>query len=360
MRRGFVIGFVVTLLGLLSLGCSAILGGSSAPVVFVTYIPQASNKLLSLSIDRLGNKWIGTEGQGVLLLSADNQRWTNITTPGDARANTIYSIIFDREGQIWISTPVGVAVVSMETGKTVDSYAVGTELTAAVQQVAIDAAGKVWFATWGGGVSVLDRKTNTWTHYTTADGLLDNRVHYVRIDGRDNKWFGTAMGVSLLTPNGEWKSFGPEAGFGKGAVWAMVGDIDGNLWCATQGGGVVVLSPNGQPLVTYTTENGLPDNTVYDVLVDPQGQKWFATANGLAMLSRDGKQLVVFTTENGLASNVVTGLSLDLAGNVWAITYGGGLSVYVPPTSSGVQRSAPSVVSRQLSAVSSQLSALKR
>lgn len=343
MKRGFIIALMATLLSLLSLGCSAILG-SSAPVVFVTYIPQTSNKLLSLSIDRFGNKWIGTEGQGVLLLSADNQRWTSITTPGDAAANTISSITFDREGEIWISTPVGVAVVSMETGKTVASYAVGPELPAAIQQVAIDAAGKVWVATWGGGVGVLDRETNTWTRYTTADGLLDDRVHYIRIDGMDNKWFGTAMGVSLLTSDGEWKSFGPEAGFGKGAVWAMVGDIDGNLWCATQGGGVVVLSPDGKLLGTYTTETGLPDNTVHDVLIDPQGQKWFATNNGLAMLSRDGKRLVVFTTENGLASNVVTGLALDPAGNVWAVTYGGGVSVYVPPTSGGVRRSAPSTV----------------
>lgn len=331
MKRTLTTGLGVTLLGLLSLGCSAVLGPPPPPVVWTTFVPETSTSLLALTIDSAGNKWIGTEGQGVVVLSADNQRWMNVTTPGGQEANTVSSIIFDREGNIWITTPVGVAVVS-PTGQTVESYSVGPDLPAAVQQVAIDSQGHVWFATWGGGVGVLDRESNTWTRYTSADGLIDDRVRFVRIDGQNNKWFGTAMGVGLLTANGEWKTFGVEAGFGRGAVWAMVGDINGNLWCATQGGGVVVLSPDGQPVATYTTDNGLPDNIVHDVMIDTQGRKWFATNNGLAMLSRDGKTLTTFTAQNGLGSNLVTGLSLDPAGNVWAITYGGGVSVYVPPS----------------------------
>ena len=316
-------------LALLSLGCSAILGPSE-PVVWITFVPETSTNLLSLSIDIAGNKWIGTEGQGVIVLSADNQRWASTTTPGDVQANTVLSIVHDREGNKWIVTPVGVALVSPE-GETVKSYSTGRELPASPQHLGIDSEGKVWFATWGGGVVVLDRNDNTWTTYTTADGLIDNRVRFIRIDGLNNKWFGTAMGVGVLTAGGEWKSYGIESGFGRGAVWAMVGDLDGNLWCATQGGGVVVLSPDGQLLGTYTTANGLPDDRVYDVMIDTQGQKWIATANGLAMLSRDNATLTVFTTQNGLGSNVVTGLSLDPAGNVWAVTYGGGVSVYVPP-----------------------------
>jgi ligand-binding sensor domain-containing protein len=329
MKRRVISVLFVALLGLLSFGCSVIFG-SSAPVVWITYVPQASTSLLSLSIDFAGNKWIGTEGQGVLVLSADNQRWASTTTPGGKEANTVVSIVFDREGNRWIVTPVGVAVVNPE-GQTVESYSTGLELPASPQHLGIDSAGRVWIATWGGGVAVLDRESNTWTTYTTADGLIDNRVRFVRIDGLNNKWFGTAAGVALLTADGEWKSYGAESGFGRGPVWAMVGDIDGNLWCATQGGGVVVLDPEGQRLATYTTEHGLPDNRVYDVMIDTLGQKWIATANGLAVLGRDNRLLAVFTAQNGLGSNVVTGLSLDPKGNVWAVTYGGGVSVYAPP-----------------------------
>lgn len=320
---------LIPFLMLVTAGCSALQPASGPPVVWTTFVPETSQKLISLTIDNRGVKWVGTDGDGVLALSADNLRWTPISTPGRKEANTVTDITLDQDGNIWIATLIGVAVVS-PAGQTVETFTTGNELPpAALQDVAIDAAGNPWFATWGGGISTLDRATGTWTNYTRAEGLLDDRAAFIRIDADGNKWFGTAIGISVLTSTGEWQGYGPAAGFGRGAVWAIVGDIDGNLWCATQGGGVVVLSPEGQVIATYTTANGLPDNTVNDVMIDPNGNKWFATNNGLAVLSRDGTTLTTFTTANGLGSNIVTELSLDPAGNIWAATYGGGLSLYV-------------------------------
>lgn len=312
--------------------CSAAANSPSEPVVWTTYVPDVSQKLISLTIDRAGVKWVGTEGDGVLVLSANNQEWMPMSSPGRTEANTVTDIVVDADGNLWIATLVGVAVVSPE-GQTTATYTAGADLpSASVQDVALDAARNPWFASWGGGVSHLDRASGQWTHYTSADGLLDDRVATIRVDQDGNKWFGTQIGVSRLGPDGAWTNYGPAAGFGQAAVWAMVGDIDGSLWCATQGTGVVVLNAQGENAGAYTTANGLPDNTVNDVLIDTGGNKWFATNNGLARLSSDGSTLGVFTTAHGLGSNVVTELSLDPAGNVWAATYGGGLSVYQPPS----------------------------
>lgn len=315
-------------------GCSLLDSVSGPPVVFTTFVPESSQQLIRLTIDNRGVKWVGTDGDGALALSPDNQQWMPISTPGRKEANTITDITVDRDNNLWIATLIGVAVVS-PAGQTEETFTSGNELPAAsVQDVAIDRDGNPWFATWGGGVSTLDRDTGTWTRYTKEDDLLDNRVAFIRIDADNNKMFGTAAGISVLTPTGDWRTYGPASGFGQGAVWAIVGDVEGNLWCATQGGGAVVLDSRGQLLKTYTTENGLPDNTVNDVMIDVNGNKWFATNSGLVMLSRDGETMTTFTTENGLGSNTVTELSLDPAGNVWAATYGGGLSVYQPEGSS--------------------------
>ncbi len=315
-------------------GCSALRSLSGPPVVWTNFVPPQSQKLLTLTIDNRGVKWVGTDGDGAMALSPDNQQWIPMAA-GEARkaAQTITDIEVDRDNNIWVVTLVGAAVVS-SAGQTTETYPTGEDLPASsLQDVAIDSAGNPWFATWGGGVSTLDRATGTWTHYTNEEGLLDDRVAFIRIDSEGNKWFGTELGVSVLTASGEWRGYGPAAGFGQGAVWAIIGDIDGNLWCATQGGGVVVLTPDGQQLATYTTEDGLPDNTVNDLMIDTNGNKWFATNSGLAMLTRDGAGMVTFTVENGLGSNVVTELSLDPFGSIWAATYGGGLSVYQPDTS---------------------------
>lgn len=333
MRMRVAIG-LLSVVAVVIAGCSALGSVSGPPVVWTTFVPETSRKLIALTVDNRGAKWVGTDGDGAMALSPDNQRWVPMSTPGRKEANTVTDITIDRDNNIWVGTLIGVAVVS-SSGQTMETYTTGNELPAAsLQDVAIDSAGNPWFATWGGGVSTLDRATGTWTRYTQTEGLLDGRVAFIRIDAENNKWFGTALGVSVLTASGEWREYGPASGFGQAPVWAIVGDIDGNLWCATRGGGVVVLSPEGQVLATYTTENGLPHNTVNDVMIDTNGNKWFATDNGLAMLARDGTTMTTFTAENGLGSNTVTALSLDSAGNVWAATYGGGLSLYQPGSSS--------------------------
>lgn len=328
---------LVTILALAVLltasGCSVLQSLSGPPVVWTTFAPEQSRKLLSLTIDNRGVKWVGTDGDGAMALLSDNQRWMPMgSAEGRVEARTITDIEIDRSNNIWVVTLVGAAVVSAE-GEMVETFTTGNELPASpLQDIAIDSDGNPWFANWGGGVTTLDRETDTWTSYTQAEGLLDDRVAFIRIDAEGNKWFGTELGVSFLTSAGEWRGYGPAAGFGQGAVWAIVGDIDGNLWCATQGGGVVVLTPDGQQLATYTTEDGLPHNTVNDVMIDTNANKWFATNDGLTRLSTDGT-MTTFTTENGLGSNVITELSLDPFGNIWAATYGGGLSLYQPGTS---------------------------
>lgn len=332
MRTGVAISFLVAVT-IITAGCSVLGGVSRPPVVWTTFVPETSQKLITLTIDQRDVKWVGTDGDGAMALSPDNTRWIPMASQSQRKeAGTITDIEIDRDSNIWVVTLVGAAVVSPK-GQTTETFTAGNELPAAsLQDVAIDGAGNPWFATWGGGVRMLDRATGTWHRYTQTEGLLDDRVATIRIDPDDNKWFGTAAGISRLAPSGEWRDYGPAAGFGQGAVWAMVGDVDGSLWCATQGGGVVVLDADGQVTAHYTTENGLPDNMVNDVMIDTNGNKWFATNNGLVMLPRDGTAMTTFTTANGLGSNVVTELSLDPFGNIWAATYGGGLSLYQPRT----------------------------
>ena len=52
----------------------------------------------------------------------------------------------------------------------------------------------LWAAT-GNGVLRLDKKRQLWTQYTTEDGLLDDFVQDLALDG-DYIWFGTPQGVT--------------------------------------------------------------------------------------------------------------------------------------------------------------------
>jgi ligand-binding sensor domain-containing protein len=71
----------------------------------------------------------------------------------------------------------------------------------------------------------------------------------------------------------------------------------------------------------FTTQNGLPDNHVYAVLVDGD-RIWAGTDNGLGLYENGNWK--TYTTKDGLAHRAVLSLALDKrTGDVWAGTMGG-------------------------------------
>ncbi|MGD0788935.1 MAG: two-component regulator propeller domain-containing protein, partial [Terracidiphilus sp.] len=71
----------------------------------------------------------------------------------------------------------------------------------------------------------------------------------------------------------------------------------------------------------FTTDNGLPDNHVYSVLVDGD-RIWAGTDNGLAVY--ESGKWKTYTTKDGLAHRAVLTLALDKrTGDVWAGTMAG-------------------------------------
>lgn len=87
-----------------------------------------------------------------------------------------------------------------------------------------------------------------------------------------------------------------------------------------------MVSGKEYPMLHYTTENGLPSNTVYDVCKDRQGNLWFATDKGVAIF--DGLIFRVFTTYDGLSDNEVFSICEDYSGRLWMNTYSGKICYY--------------------------------
>ena len=82
--------------------------------------------------------------------------------------------------------------------------------------------------------------------------------------------------------------------------------------------------PSGYTVRTWQSEDGLPQNTVNDILQTRDGYLWFATLNGLTRF--DGVRFRVFGLRDGLLT-VQTGCLLeDRAGGLWIGTHGSGLS----------------------------------
>ncbi|NJL12747.1 MAG: hypothetical protein HC913_06985 [Microscillaceae bacterium] len=134
----------------------------------------------------------------------------------------------------------------------------------------------------------------------TYDGL-------VRFDGLQFENFNTANVSPLLTSN----------------FLDIVEDAQQTLWLGTNNGGLVAYRQG--VFQTYTTEQGLPDNTVAALALDAEKNLWIGTRNGLCR--REGDAFRVFTSKDNLSSRDITALLSGQDGTLWIGT-SRGLSAY--------------------------------
>src|SRR5450755_1470342 len=115
-----------------------------------------------------------------------------------------------------------------------------------------------------------------WENYTTANGLPDNHVFCVLVDGK-RIWAGTENGLGLFE-DGVWKGFRPADGLAHQVVLSLALDKrTGDVWAGTMGG---LSRISGGRIDSYTQLNsGLSNDVVYGVSVEGENV-WVATAAG--------------------------------------------------------------------------------
>jgi ligand-binding sensor domain-containing protein len=133
-----------------------------------------------------------------------------------------------------------------------------------------------------------------WENFTIANGLPDNRVYSVCVDG-GRVWAGTDNGLALYE-NGKWRVFTTADGLAHRAVLSLALDKKTHtLWAATMGG----LSRYSAGRIDSFTQlnSGLTNDVVYGVGV--QGDLvWVATAAGGARLDTRTNQWSMFNERN--------------------------------------------------------------
>jgi ligand-binding sensor domain-containing protein len=314
----------------------------------------AYNIVNAVAVHGGGWLWFGTSGgmsvldDGGTPFDKGDDTWTTFTESDGLAYNVVGAIAEDGEGRLWLGTTRGVSVLDhggTSFDKEDDTW---TTFSAAdglgdneVNAIAVDGGGQLWFGTWDGGVSVLDhggtpfdKGDDTWITFTESDGLADNIVYAVAVDGEARLWFGTSGGgVSVLddgsTPfdktNDTWTTLTTADGLAQNYVRAIAVDGGGRLWFGTYYGGVSVLDDGGTPFnkgddtwASFTTADGLTDNHVNAVAVDGVGRLWSGTRGGVSVLNHGGTPSdktddtwITFTTADGLADNDVLAIAVD-------------------------------------------------
>jgi ligand-binding sensor domain-containing protein len=172
--------------------------------------------------------------------------------------------------------------------------------------------------------SVSDLPKFRWEHFTTDNGLPDNHVFNVCVDG-DRVWAGTENGLALFE-KGRWRVFGTKDGLAHRAVLYIAPDPrTGDVWIATMGG---LSRYSAGRIDTFTQLNsGLPNDVVYGVAV--QGDYvWTATAAGAGRLNTRTGQWSLFNERNTPMYEIWTYAVSAAADKVYYAVWGGGVLEY--------------------------------
>lgn len=219
-----------------------------------------------------------------------------------------------------------------------------------VTQIRGDREGRLWIATWGGGLDQLDQKTGRFTHFRhdplNPRTLSSDQVSGLLEDSQGNFWVTTDNGLnSFNRGSGLFRNYNMLAPFTEAApnrdLRLVCEDRMGQLILATQDNGLIFFNPRDSSFHTYRHDvkdpASLAGNQVRTVLVDRQWNLWIGGINGgLDLFDRDRGNFHHYQNEpenpGSLSQRTVSALFGDVQGNLWVGTHRGGINLYTPGT----------------------------
>ena len=276
----------------------------------------------SLWVDPSGLAWVGTN-RGLVSITPNGE-----VSPGQESigVNSILSISGDREGDLWVGTETaGLHVLRPQQFRTVSPLS-DQVMTSVVQ--AED--GTIWMGTREDG---LRRDKAGTIDVPKESGRLASQIILALAPGlHGDLWVGTPDGLNHIE-NGRVSTIGSANGLPDDFVRSLLRDKDGSVWVGTRRG--LAHWKDNRVVETLTSANGLHSDLIGALLrSEPApgdsaagpGDLWIATLQGLSRLHNG--RITTYTTADGLAGHVITSLAQDSTGAVWIGTRDGGLTRY--------------------------------
>jgi ligand-binding sensor domain-containing protein len=135
--------------------------------------------------------WLATE-LGILLRSNMGGAWQSFLIP-DGQLSGVVTAIETWDKEVWFASPRGVLLFELEGEKSTVYIPPGTIPERGIIKLAVN-GDRVFMGT-NIGLYELDKKSGVFIHFTSQDGLLDDQVQTLALDG-DYIWCGTPKGVT--------------------------------------------------------------------------------------------------------------------------------------------------------------------
>jgi len=265
-----------------------------------------------------GNLWVGTVEGGLNCLPSHSRSFIHYTTSNSGLPhNSVSTLAADGEGNLWIGTwGSGVAVMPLSQPGNITRVEAQEPLLSFVGALAYDAFNHGMWIGSNDGLFFYDQRRHRLIR--PFKGCLEVRGCIGSLITRNHKLLmGCGQGmveVDLKSrPHGKgdfkvkyhpYKLDNPESGVIDKILSSCLAK-DGKIWLGSNGYGMYCYNydKDGKTHVkSFTTSNGLANNTVKGIVEDNNGMLWIATDNGLSIFNPKTETFSSFSKEDGLLS----------------------------------------------------------
>ena len=286
----------------------------------VTTNKIGSNSIKAVCKDNEGTLWLGTANDGIYGIKGKNKPSLHFEHKETSNSvpSTINHIHQTADGRLWLASPLeGLAEMNPKTGlcryyKLQDHY---QNEVKNISYLTSDKNGeRLWVAVMGGGVFYIDLKTGKVNRCDTFESGKEYQENYNVLHNRwvasllytsNNKlYIGTYDGLGCLDiPTMNFAStYGKNRIFSGSIILTLFEDEQGDIWAGTTKGLIHIDGKNGSSK-TYTTHDGLPNNTICAIQGDKQHGLWISTNYGITNMDPETGTFINYYAGNGLQGN---------------------------------------------------------
>lgn len=288
-----------------------------------------STSTISAILDDRDNRvWVGTIGGGLNLWERRSGKTPSFkhyrydpSNSSSISADTVYSILQDRDGSVWVGTRKGLDLRDEDRDGFVHIGQDPSGSEYMVWSLYQDSRDYLWIGTRHNGLFKRDVASGAIAAYhhdpERSESLSNNWVAFTREDSKGNLWVGTIGGGLNLWRGGVHDARSPEevvftrfrgdpddpATLAHDIVYCMHEGSDGVLWFGTNGGlNRMEFDQSRAMFRTYRRDEAL-SQVIYSILEDGKGYFWMSTNYGISRFDRETSSFKNYDSNDGLQHN---------------------------------------------------------
>ncbi len=302
------------------------------PAYFSDFI-TGSDGIIPLFFDSKGLLWIGCNGKGVMNIDMTTGRSTrhelSLLSNGTVRV-----ITEDKKGRIWLGTEEGITILNPNGAPEIlrQNFVDNNKLNDnAIYTILSDKDDNIWIGTYFGGINVLF-KNNEQFHWTeagyTSKNIRGKVVRKIVEPQKDILWIATEDGGLNIynTITGDIKTFDRIPNLGHNIHELFYDEKNQNMWIGTFRNGLFCHHLSSGTSVRYMpdSQNGLLSDAIFSIKKQQNGTLWIGTSRGLRYYDPE-KRIFLKINHPTLDTDFIYCILIDKQDDIWVGTRNKGL-----------------------------------